>query len=63
MQKTRKGQLCLQKVTIAVLHQAPETGWDIWTDHELVATKPTIPFGQTQSGSSNVPTCRYHTLK
>jgi hypothetical protein len=62
MQKTRKGQLCLQKVTIAVLRLASINGWGVSTDGELIVTKP-VPTGQTQPTSSTVPLCRFHTLK
>ena len=65
MQKTRKGQLCLQKVTIAMLRPVNSTGWAITTDGEF-DTKPTatlVPTGQTQTTSSDVPTCRFYTQK
>jgi hypothetical protein len=63
MQKTRKGQLCLQKVSIAVLRPANHTGWAVSLDVELVTTgRPTVPTGATLT-SSDVPSCRFHTLK
>lgn len=62
MQKKSKGQLCLKKVTIAMLRFAGTNGWAVSTDGVLVETKP-VPTGQTQTGSSTVPFCRFHTLK
>ena len=63
MQKTRKGQLCLQKVTIAILRPANIAGFPISTDTELATTdKPTVPTGATLT-SSDVPTCRFFTQK
>jgi hypothetical protein len=68
MQKTKKGQLCLQKVTIAQFRRFSAIGWAVSTDSELATTNnttsvQTVPTGQTQNTSSDVPTCRFHTLK